>query len=307
MKVLFLVQKEQRVILDRLYDAVCDNVSWCDLRWLSSNEQANLKDYFRHIDVTAYDRIILFLRFKKEIRQVRFIRTIPNLVILEHDAYQNFIPGKYQGKFLAHYQQLSGVRVISSGFGVTRKLRAHGVDAVFVPKGYDQTLLCNLSRPRDIDLGFVGSIESRVYSERKKLLQALNREESLKITRTRSGKEYLDRLNRINIFVSADIGMGEYMIKNFEAMACGCALCAYDQGYEENEALGFIDLQNIILYRNLSELREKLATVRADNSLLTAIMQAGQKLVEKRFRFDLLGKMIANALVPPLDPRPIKK
>jgi hypothetical protein len=35
---------------------------------------------------------VFFLRFKQEIRQVAFIRTIPNLVILEHDAYQNYIP-----------------------------------------------------------------------------------------------------------------------------------------------------------------------------------------------------------------------
>ena len=66
-------------------------------------------------------------------------------------------------------------------------------------------------------------------------------------------------LNRIRFFVSADIGMGEYMIKNFEAMACGCVLLAYDQGELENEALGFIDMHNIVLYRRLDELRDKLS------------------------------------------------
>lgn len=44
------------------------------------------------MDVSRYDRILFFLRFKKEMRQVRFIRSVPNLVILEHDAYQNYIP-----------------------------------------------------------------------------------------------------------------------------------------------------------------------------------------------------------------------
>lgn len=82
MKVLFLVQKEQRAILDRLYDGIAAHCE-CDTRWLSSEEQADLRGYFRkHVDVSRYDRILFFLRFKKEMRQVRFIRSVPNLVIL---------------------------------------------------------------------------------------------------------------------------------------------------------------------------------------------------------------------------------
>ena len=38
MKVLLLVQKEQRAILDRLYDGIAANCE-CDIRWLSSDEQ----------------------------------------------------------------------------------------------------------------------------------------------------------------------------------------------------------------------------------------------------------------------------
>ncbi len=86
MKVLFLVQKEQRAILDRLYDGVAANCE-SDLRWLTSEDQRNLRRYFkREVQVERYDRIVFFLRFKQEIRQVAFIRTVPNLVILEHDA-----------------------------------------------------------------------------------------------------------------------------------------------------------------------------------------------------------------------------
>ncbi|PWQ88553.1 glycosyltransferase, partial [Enterococcus faecium] len=84
-----------------------------------------------------------FLRFKQEIRQVAFIRTVPNLVILEHDAYQSYIPCKYTGKFSAHYRQLPWARVISSGYMVSERLRQEGFDAVFVPKGYDEQLLAD--------------------------------------------------------------------------------------------------------------------------------------------------------------------
>ncbi len=271
MKVLFLVQKEQRIILDRFYDAIADNCDM-DIRWLNSHEQAHLRQYFKsNVKTESYDRIMLFLRFKKEIRQVSFIKTIPNLVILEHDAYQNYIDCKYKGKFSKHYQQLLWARVLTSGATVTQKLQKEGFDAVFVPKGYDQELLHNLNVHRDIELGFVGSIKSATYSQRKAFLEQLAEQENLLITRTKSGEEYLQTLNRIRFFVSADIGMGENMIKNFEAMACGCVLFAYDQGEEENRVLGFKDMHNIVLYQNINDFKEKLSRLRSDKHLCVSI------------------------------------
>lgn len=300
MKVLFLVQKEQRIILDRFYDAIgahCD----MDIRWLSSAEQDNLRKFFKQqVNVADYDRIILFLRFKKEIRQVSFIKTIPNLVFLEHDAYQNYIDCKYKGKFSKHYKQLAWVRILTSGAVVTNRLQAEGYDAVFVPKGYDQQLLYNMNLQRDIELGFVGSIKSATYSQRKEFLEQLAAQENMLLTRTKSGDEYLQTLNRIRFFVSADIGMGEYMIKNFEAMACGCVLFAYDQGSEENQAIGFEDMQNIVLYKDIESLKNKLAILRADPDLATAIAKNGQKLAEEKYTFAQQGKAVIDALRAPL-------
>lgn len=300
LKVLFLVQKEQRVILDRLYEGVSKNIS-TDICWLSSKEQDDLKGYFKkNINLENYDRIIFFLRFKKELRQVNFIRTIPNLVILEHDAYQNYIPCKYTGKFSSYYRKLPWARVLTSGAVVTRRLQEEGVDAVFVPKGYDQELLKNLEQPRDIELGFIGSTKSVAYSQRREFLEKLSEKENLLATRTKSGDEYLQTLNRIRFFVGADIGMGEYMIKNFEAMACGCVLFAYDQGQEENEALGFKDMQNIVLYKTLEEFRSKLSLVREDNNLAEKIAANGQRLVEEKYSFENIGKQIVEVVRAPL-------
>lgn len=303
MKVLFLVQKEQRAILDRLYDGIAEHCE-CDTRWLSSDEQRNLRRYFRReVDVSRYDRIVFFLRFKQEIRQVGFIRTLPNLVILEHDAYQNYIVCKYTGKFSAHYRRLPWARVISSGHMVAQRLRQESFDAVFVPKGYDQTLLQAQERPRDIELAFVGSTNSVAYSGRKALLDELAQVEPLVVTRTKSGEEYCATLNRIRFFVSADVGMGEYMIKNFEAMACGCVLLAFDQGAAENEALGFRDMVNVVLYQDVAQLQKKVAELRANPQKAADIARNGRELAVSQFSFARIGQRIVEALQPPLRPR----
>lgn len=300
MKVLFLVQKEQRAILDRLYDGIAAQCE-CDIRWLSGDEQADLRGYFhKHVDTARYDRILFFLRFKKEMRQWRFIRTVPNLVILEHDAYQNYISCKYTGLFSAHYRRMPWVRIISSGADVAKRLQDEGFDAVFVPKGYDQTLLSYRQRERDIELAFVGSTKSVAYSGRKALLDELGQVENLLVTKTRSGEEYCETLNRIRFFVSADVGMGEYMIKNFEAMACGCVLLAYDQGDRENSALGFRDMENLVLYRDVAELRKKLSLLRNDPQLAARIADAGRLLAERQYSFQMIGQKIVEAMALPL-------
>lgn len=304
MKVLFLVQKEQRIILDRFYEAIGQHCEM-DLRWLDGKQQSNLRKYFKHnVDVSKYDRIMLFLRFKKEIKQVSFLRTVPNLVFLEHDAYQNYVDCKYRGKFSAQYRQLPWVRVLCSGASITRRLEEEGFDARFVAKGYDQGLLANYQHERDIELGFVGSIKSATYSQRKAFLEQLAEQENMLITRTNSGEEYVNTLNRIRFFVSADIGMQEYMIKNFEAMACGCVLFAYDQGTEDNEALGFVDMENIVLYQDLDSFRQRLEKLRNEPELAEKIARNGQELVEKRFSFESLGRDVVEALSEPLRPMP---
>ena len=300
MKVLFLVQKDQRAILNSLYEGVAEHCE-CDLRWLTSDEQRNLRRYFReHVDVARYDRIVFFLRFKQEIRQVGFIRSVPNLVILEHDAYQNYIPCKYTGKFSAHYRKLPWARIISSGFMVSERLRGEGFDAVFVPKGYDQALLSDLGRERDIELAFVGSVNSVAYSGRKALLDELAQVEKLVVTRTKSGEEYCNTLNRIRFFVSADVGMGEYMIKNFEAMACGCVLFAYDQGEPENIALGLREMDNVVFYTDIAQLQHKLSILRDDPQLAEKIASNGRNLAVSRFGFSAIGARIVDEMEPAL-------
>ena len=307
MKVIFLVQKTQRVLLSRFYESISRHLGNCDIHWLTSDEQADLKTFCHKVDAESYDRVILFLRFKKEIKQVRFIQTLPGLIILEHDAYQNYIRGKYMGRFSRYYKKLPWARVISSGYGVTEKLRKEGVDAHFVSKGYDQFLLKNQCSERDIELGFIGSTSNSAYGRRRELLETLTEHENLFVTRTNSGKEYCDALNRIKIFVGADVGFGEYMIKNFEAMACGCLLLAWDQGEKENAALGFEDMLNVVLFSNVAELREKLALLRKNPQLIGEIAATGQELIERRYSWDSLGQDVAKCVKSPLRKKIVKK
>jgi len=268
---------------------------------LSNSEQADLKAYFKaKVELEKYDRILLFLRFKKQLKQVRFIRTLPNLVELEHDACQNYLPGKYKGAFSKYYSLMPWVRVICSGYSLAARLCSEGIDAVTVPKGFDDVLFFDKGLERDVELAFVGSIRSAAYSGRKKLIDELAVKEGVVISTVNPGEEYRDYLNRIQYFVSADVGFGEYMIKNFEAMACGCVLMTYDQGEFENDSLGFVDMVNVVLFRDVEEFCRKLSILRGDPVLSKSISENGKKLAFSKYGYSIQGGEIVKLMRVPL-------
>lgn len=302
LKCLFLVQDEQKIILEHYYNSLKENLSDLEIRRLTSNEQANLKQYFEENIVTGeYDRIIIFLRFKKELAQVDFIQTIPNLVILEHDSYQNYMKGcKYKGKFSRYYRKLVWAKILVSGYTVCQKLQNEGFDASFVPKGYDSELLMDLGTDRTIECGFIGGLKNSTYSKRKKFLEGLTTSPiGLEIIQTKPGQEYLEAMNKIKFFISADIGFGEYMIKNFEAMACGCILFTFSHGDSENEAIGFKDLKNVVLYSSKEELVEKLNLLRTNDELCREISTAG-KLLSQNYTWEKIANKAASVIQSPL-------
>lgn len=293
MKVMLLVMDEQRVILDRLYETVQQNCDECVIYRLSKHQQMNLGPFLASVNHQDFDRVVIFSRVKRLAPQLPVLKCIPGLIFLEHDAYQNYMPSsKYFKAYSRLYKRLPWSRALVSGAVVARRMQAEGIDAVFVSKGYDEQILHNLGGERDIPIGFLGSLKSKEYAQRKAILEALAQRTGMLVTRTESGAEYLQTLNRIKVFVSADVGMGEFMIKNFEAMACGCVLLAWSQG-EEDGLLGFQDMRNVVFYRSEEEAVEKLNMLQSDPELASRIARSGQAFAVSQYSFARVGRDLA--------------
>lgn len=272
-----------------------------DFRKLTRSQQSNLNKYFQSVDVHSYDRIFLDLRFKKQLKQRHYLATLPRLVEFEHDANQNYKPGgKYQGQWSKYYRTMQELRVLSSGFNVSRKLATEGFDVKFIPKGYDENEISHLGIPRDIEFGFIGRLGHSAYDKRRDFLEECVERLGLQLIRTKPGSEYNQTLNRIKFFISADIGLGEYMIKNFEAMAAGCLLCCYRQGNGEEAALGLIDMENVVLYQGIEDLKEKLNFLQARPDEVGRVAGNGRSLAEREFTLTRLAEKTALALQEPL-------
>lgn len=290
MRVLALVAQQRMPNNDVMYSAFQGSID-IELVKLSSEEQKKLRKFLKNFELGKYDRIVLDLHFKRIIKQARFIRTLPHLVIYEEDACQNYIEeSKWYGKFLQFYKKLGNFRLICTSKQLSDQFKSEGLDAQFLAKAYDQDVLKDLQIERDIELGFIGRTASATYSQRSVFLSSVEKTDGLKLIRTAPGAEYLRMLNRIKIFVSADIGLGEYMIKNFEAMACGCLVFAFRQGGGEEEALGLRDMENIVLYKDVNEFQEKLHYIRSQPLQEKKIIENSLRLVEENFSYNALAE-----------------
>lgn len=303
MRVLVLTAEGRVPDLSAVYAALPRYLD-IDVQVLAKPQQRRLRRYLQGIDLKAYQRILLDLPFKQLVSQVTLLARLPGLLIYEEDACQNYLAtSKWRGAFSRFYKRLPAARVVVTGASVAQRLCAEGIDATFMAKGYDPRLLFNEQRPRDIELGFIGRTASRDYAGRKELLESLAAVEPLQLLRTEPGADYRRMLNRIRFFVSADVGLGEYMAKNFEAMACGCVLLAWRQGGEE-EAIGLEHGKHLLLYSSLAELREHLARLRNDPSLAERLALSGQELVSSRLSHERLAARLAALLQEPWAPLP---
>jgi hypothetical protein len=301
MKVLAVIYANRVPDNDRLYEGLAQHVETLEVRRVSGPQARRLDRVISGADIARFDRIVLEIRAKHALAQARFLRTIPQLVLFEEDTWQNYVGfTKNQGLFLHYYRAVQPKRIIHSGFAVAEKTRAFGFDSVCLPKGYDGSRLWNEQRERDIPAAFVGRIAHDNYGTRKALLETVAAERQVALLRTQTPEEYRQTLSRIRVFVSADVGFGEHMIKNFEALACGCVLLAHRQPVDD-DALGFRHLENVVLYEGTEDCIRQLDALKGmPGATLDGISAAGQALAEARHEHHVLARRYADLLAPPL-------
>ena len=289
----------------RSKDRICGSVWECckeahDVEHRIFESESSLLDAVRH-QHDGFSRVIVDANLRRMGRRVRELGEFQNLVIFDHDICQHYSRhSKWYRKYIPVIEAVGAKRVLVSSETLRLDLERRGVDAVRVLKGYDPDVVFDMHQERDIAAAFIGRTSNKVYKERRKMLFPLERKGVLELMKTSPGKGYNAALNRIRVFVSADIGFNEYMIKNYEAMAAGCALLAWRQPQEEQQAIGIEDGVNAMLYSSADELVQKLKRLVEDPVLRETIAERGQRLVVHHHSWRERGRELLRAIEKPL-------
>lgn len=276
-----------------------------DFDHVEVTREHGLEAYFNEADFSGYDRVIADTNLRRLGRRYQCLKRAPGLVVFDHDVCQNNVPSsEWYHRYPAVLRDLGEVRIIVSGVTLAGQLQDEGIDACYLAKGYDRTVISELGIERIHEAAFVGRVKNKVYKQRKKFLLRQEKLGRLELLRAEPGEAYNRLLNEIRIFVSADIGFGEYMIKNFEAMAAGCVLLAWRQPDIEQNSLGFVDGVNVVLYEGEAELLEKLAWLKANPEQAASIAGAGQALVSQQHTWTDRARAMPGLLAPAIKPAP---
>lgn len=294
---LLLTYRNRSINLDSAFDVVAKASSIRLIR-LSKFQARHLGWTLWRLKTRRYHKVLVDLPFKYIQSQARYLRDTQQLFIYEEDACQDRLSGsKWQGQFTDFYRSLPNLTLLTTGYATADHFISQGIRARFAPKGYDDSVLVfDETQPRSIRLGFIGRLTAAVYAHRKEMLEAARERLGCQLLRTTSIDEYRTALHSIRFFLSADIGLGEYMAKNFEALACGCVLVAWRQGNGEEARLGLEDGVNCILYSSLDEADEKIRGVEANPDRYRAIQREGIRLARERYSHTMLGELFVSFL-----------
>ena len=298
MKILVVTREKRSRPFDTLFNGIGHALGSVEIIYLSQEDTYRVGDVICGTDLTSFDRVLLDVPMRKLEQHIPVLSSIRGLFIYEEDTWQEFNRfSKARGKFSRIMSKLPNASLIVTGYKMERFFRTIGVRVFCAPKAADDSYLWDERRERDIELAFIGTVKNKIYKKRNKYIAAIEKSHGLQVLQTDPTDEYRETLNRIRLFFSADVDFGEYMAKNFEAMLCGCVLIAARQNTEE-DALGFRDMENIILYDSIKEARRKIDLLRGNPALVERIGNAGRELVfEKhllRHRIDVFSKALTG-------------
>jgi hypothetical protein len=266
----------------------------------------------------SYDAIIWYVRFRELIARPPFDwkRYDGLRIMYDLDAYQNFsrVAGdRYIGAWPRVFCSNRFDVLICTGKATRDNLRDAGVNAVWVPKGYDRLRFRDLGRQRD-GLCYFGD----VYPARAAMLKHLKRHQ---VPITRFQCSFFELNERLNGFLACVIcnmaavrvapalslrsllrpgaaislrGGPELMIKNFEVPASGCV--AFCDWMEEMSDLGFVDGTTIVCYRDFDELVEKLDRYMNDIHALRRIAADAADLCVRQHTWDQRAEQFARVI-----------
>ena len=154
----------------------------------------------------------------------------------------------------------------------------------WVPNAFDETLLKPLDIKKVHDIGFCGN-----YVNRKPMLDHLTKAIGLHTDIFVIGEKMVEAINSYKIHFNCNIA-NDINYRSFETIGCATVLMTnYNEQYID---LGFKDLQNCILYKDLDEAVEKFNYIINNEDQLISIAQAGYELSKKHTYTERLKKVL---------------
>lgn len=302
MKVLWLTLESNKQSLPGFAESLQQS---CELscHWLTQRAAKHVAKAVGGSTIKAFDRVLLHLPLPLLVKQIPYIRCIPNLVLLQLDL-ADMLAG--QDGCLEKFDRLLNLipwaRVLVPHGKALDFLRDYPVAAASVPLGFNGEWFVDQGRVRAVPAAIVADLDDPPDKKRRRHLFEIKTQNKLQIYDPEEGLALAEQLNQMGIVVCNDEFCGGYRGLNAKVLACGAALMTWDRGEQENQANGFVDMENVILYRDSKSAHARLNFLKRHGDELERIRQAGKALADAEHSDRALAEKVAGQLALELPP-----
>ena len=260
-----------------------------DMLYVDDGWPEEIADIANH---EQYRAIIWFVGFKHLTRKKPFLwgNFKGKRVMYDWDVYMNystFAGDKYFGCWPETFKRQEFDTLVTTGKYVRDRLESDGVNAVWIPKGFDGNRFKNECKNRD-GICFYG----RPYKDRANMLDVVELD-GWNVNKIRCNYFYLSV--ELNKYFGCVMDNGiEPMAKHFEVSASGCAPITND--IDELYSLGFEDGKTMIVYDSHDELLDELNHYYNHKDQLQAIGLFASKLAKKEHTWEKRVDMFKSVL-----------
>ncbi len=109
-----------------------------DFDHVEVTREHGLEAYFNETDFSGYDRVIADTNLRRLGKRYQCLKRAPGLVVFDHDVCQNNVSSsEWYKRYPSVLRDIGEVRIIVSGSQLASQLQREGIDACYLPKGYD--------------------------------------------------------------------------------------------------------------------------------------------------------------------------
>ena len=274
-----------------------DAVHELRVEWLNGARQGQLSSVIDGLPITQFDRVLVWLPFKRLYSQIPALRKLSKLIVFDPILHElASVEGEALHRHVKLCKALPWARFVVCGQKRQRWLKKQGVDVLWLPPFIGQlpvegvtTLTPNA--PKTNGVCFLGDPELPEYKQHKEVLYDIRRELKAHIVDGNASlADKLDVLGSSLMCFACDSPFGGLRRQTLEAFAAGCVVLLWPADIDECADLGLEDMENVALVDSKEALvakvnflqRHKDQTLRIANSgrswLATLELRAGKCL-----------------------------
>lgn len=264
------------------------------IEWLNGARQGQLLSVIDGLPVREFDRVLVWLPFKRLYSQIPALRKISQLIVFDPVLHElASIEGEVLHRHVKLCKALPWARFVVCGQQRQRWLKKQGVDVLLLPPFMGGGAAKQDVAPKTNSVCFLDDPGLPEYKQHREMLYDVRRELKINIVDSDAGMpEKLGVLESSLMCFACDSPFGGVRRQTLEAFAAGCVVLLWPADKDECVDIGLVDMENVALVDSKEALvakvnflqRHKDQALRIANSghswLTTLELQAGTCLDE---------------------------